>query len=155
MATSRTRLTDQTRNEEMQRLAADLFEVAGAMRRDGEAIARTAGQTQARWQVMWTAARGDRSVPAIARRLGVTRQSVQPVADELVNSGLARYTPNPDHRRSPLLALTEQGTKIVDALDQTAGRRNLQLTRELGDARVDELRSLLDHLRRALETPHS
>ncbi len=139
----------------MQRLAADLFEVAGAMRRDGEAIARTAGQTQVRWQVMWTAAHGERSVPAIARRLGVTRQSVQPVADDLVNSGLARYAPNPDHRRSPLLVLTDPGAKVVEELDQTAGRRNLQLTRELGDARVRELRALLDHLRRALETPHS
>lgn len=139
----------------MQRLAADLFEVAGAMRRDGEAIARTVGQTQARWQVMWTAARAERSVPVIARRLGITRQSVQRVADELVDSGLARYTPNPDHRRSPLLVLTEPGAKIIEALDQTAGRRNLQLTHEIGDARVGELRALLDHLRRALETPHT
>jgi DNA-binding MarR family transcriptional regulator len=155
VGTSRKQLTDQASNEQMQRLAADLFEVAGAMRRDGEAIARTVGQTQARWQVMWTAAHRERSVPAIARRLGITRQSVQPVADELVNSGLARYAPNPDHRRSPLLVLTEQGTKIVDALNETAARRNLQVSRELGDARVGELRALLDLLRRALEIPHS
>jgi DNA-binding MarR family transcriptional regulator len=144
-------MTDAETNVEVQRLAADLFEVAGAMRRDGEAIARSAGQTQARWQVMWLAATGGLTVPAIARRLGITRQSVQRVADELVGEGLAAFTTNPDHRRSMLLELTELGRSVLGELNEAAGKRNVALGRELGDADLRQLRELLDRLRRALD----
>jgi DNA-binding MarR family transcriptional regulator len=142
---------DAERNTQVQRLAADLFEVAGAMRRDGEAIARTAGQTQARWQVMWIASTGQLTVPSIARRLGITRQSVQPVADELAREGLASFQPNPDHSRSPLLVLTSRGAEILDRLNQTAGRKNVELARQLGDRGVHELRALLDQVHRILQ----
>ena len=145
---------DAQRNVQMQRLAADLFEVAGAMRRDGDAIARTAGQTQARWQVLWIAATGQLTVPSIARRLGTSRQNVQQIAHDLVNDGLATYQPNPDHSRSPLLVLTGHGAATLDQLNQTASRRNLQLSRQLGDADLRRLRTLLDQLRQALTTPH-
>ena len=138
----------------MQRLAADLFEVAGAMRRDGEAVARTVGQTQARWQVMWIAATGQLTVPSIARRLGTSRQNVQRIADEIVKDGLATFEPNPDHQRSPLLLLTSRGTVILDRLNETAAQRNLLLTEKLGDAGVRRLRALLDQIRSALETSH-
>jgi DNA-binding MarR family transcriptional regulator len=144
---------DERANVEMQRLAADLFEVAGGMRRDGEAIARTAGQTQVRWQVLWIAASGQLTVPSIARRLGTSRQNVQRIAHEIVADGLATFESNPDHSRSPLLVLTRRGSATLDRLNQTARRRNLELTRELGDAQVRRLRALLDRLRRALQTP--
>lgn len=144
-------MDDQERNLEMQRLAADLFEVAGAMRRDGEAIARTAGQTQSRWQVMWVAAAGTLTVPSIARRLGVTRQTVQRVADEIVDGGLATFEANPDHSRSPLLVLTSEGAAILERLNETTGRRNVELTEGLGDDGVRRLRALLGQLRLALE----
>jgi DNA-binding MarR family transcriptional regulator len=146
-------MNDQERNVEIQRLAADLFEVAGAMRRDGEAIARRSGQTQARWQVMWTAATGALTVPTIARRLGVTRQNVQRIANDLVADRLASLDANPDHRRSPLLRLTPHGREILDEINRAAARRNLQTAAELGDDGTRRLRELLDHLRRALRTP--
>jgi DNA-binding MarR family transcriptional regulator len=142
---------DTERNTQVQRLAADLFEVSGAMRRDGEAIARQAGQTQARWQVMWIASTGQLTVPSIARRLGITRQSVQPVADELVKEALASFQPNPDHSRSPLLVLTSRGAAILDQLNQTAARKNVELARQLGDRGIQQLRTLLDQARRILQ----
>ncbi len=39
---------------EMEQLFAELFEAAGAGRRLGEGIAALSGQTQARWQTLWT-----------------------------------------------------------------------------------------------------
>jgi DNA-binding MarR family transcriptional regulator len=146
-------VNDEERNLEIQRLAAELFEVAGAMRRDGEAIARHAGQTQARWQVMWIAAAGGLTVPAIARRLGVTRQNVQRIANDLVADRLATLDANPDHRRSRLLQLTPRGRQVLDQINRAAARRNSQTAAELGDDGARRLRELLDHLRRALRTP--
>ena len=84
-------------------LVADIFEAAGALRRDGEGIASSAGQTQARWQLLSVVAAGDWTVPMAADRLGTSRQAVQRIANELVNDGLAAFIDNPRHRRSPFL----------------------------------------------------
>jgi DNA-binding MarR family transcriptional regulator len=48
-------------------------------------------------------------VAEIGRRMGMTRQGVQRVADQLVARGLAEYRPNPAHRRAKLLVCTEAG----------------------------------------------
>jgi DNA-binding MarR family transcriptional regulator len=87
-------------------IVADVYRLAGRFRDNGEAIARTVGQTQARWQVMSAASAEPHTVPQIARVLGVTRQNVQRIADLLVAEGLAQYEDNPDHRASLHLVLT-------------------------------------------------
>ncbi len=90
-------------------IVADIYELAGRLRDDGEAIARTVGQTQARWQVMSAASADPRTVPQIARRLGVSRQNVQRIADLLVAENWASFEPNPDHKGSPYLVLNARG----------------------------------------------
>src|SRR5215471_17373600 len=90
-------------------IVADVYELAGGFRRVGERIAQTVGQTQARWQVLSAASDIPRTVPQIARRLGVSRQNVRQIADALVCASLARFVDNPDHRRSPHLVLTGEG----------------------------------------------
>jgi DNA-binding MarR family transcriptional regulator len=139
-------VNEEERNVEMQRLAADLFQAASAMRRDGEAIARQAGQTQARWQVMWIAATGRHTVPAIGRRLGITRQSAQRTATELVRDGVAEFKPNLDHATSPLLLLTPHGTAILEQINSTSAQRHLQVVALLGDTAVRQLRRRLGQL---------
>jgi DNA-binding MarR family transcriptional regulator len=138
------------RNVEMQHLVAEVFELAGALRRDGEATAKRAGQTQARWQVMWIATTGRLSVAMIARRLGLARQSVQRVADEIVAEGLATFEPNPDHQRSPLLILTSDGQAVLDTINQQGRQRNLHNANILGEDGITELRRLLTRYRDAL-----
>ena len=143
-------MDDDQRDMEMQRLVADLFEIAGALRRDGEATARAAGQTQARWQVMWIAAAGHLSVAMIARRLGLARQSVQRTADVIVAENLATYEPNPDHQRSPLLILTARGREALQQINDTGRARNLQQAAVLGDDGFTRLRQLLGRYRHGL-----
>lgn len=143
-------MDDEERSLEMQHLVADVFELAAALRRDGETIAKLAGQTQARWQVMWTAASGRLSVAMIARRLGITRQSVQRVADAIVAEGLASFEPNPDHQRSPLLILTPAGQKVLDTINRRSRQSHLQQTTTLGEDGIAELRRLLRRYRDAL-----
>ena len=83
-----------------------------------EQMARRAGATRASWRVLAAVAERERTVPQLARRLGVKRQSVQRLADQLVESGRARYDANPDHRRSPLLMVTESGEAALKTLDR-------------------------------------
>jgi DNA-binding MarR family transcriptional regulator len=146
---------EEARNVEMQHLVAEVFELAGALRRDGDAIAKLAGQTQARWQVMWIAATGRLSVAMIARRLGLTRQSVQRVADAIVADDLATFEPNPDHQRSPQLILTSAGQHALEQINDAGRIRNLSNAAILGEDGIRQLRELLDRYRHALDPPAS
>ena len=92
-----------------------LFEANRLMREAGERIASAAGQTHARRMVLQAAA-DDATVPDIARRLGLQRQGVQRIADELVTEGLGRYDDNPRHRVSKLFVVTDRGRAALTAI---------------------------------------
>ena len=55
-------------------------------------------------------------VAGIAREMGISRQSVQRIADLLVERGLAEYLPNPAHRRAKLVRPTEEGWAAIGRL---------------------------------------
>lgn len=82
-----------------------------------ESIARLEKQSRARWEVLMAIGSG-RTVPQIARRMGMARQSVQRLADLLAEARLVRFEANPDHRRSPLLRTTEEGSRLRERLER-------------------------------------
>jgi DNA-binding MarR family transcriptional regulator len=127
-------------------IIADIFELAGRFRDNGEAIARTVGQTQARWQVMSAASAEPRTVPQIARRLGVSRQNVQRIADLLVAEDWAAFAPNPDHRASPYLVLSKRGQAALARLTKAAGAYHAQLVRGLAGTDIKSIHRLLRQL---------
>ena len=131
-------------------IIADLYELAGLCRRNGEAVARGVGQTQARWQVLSAASDAPKTVPQIARRLGVTRQNVQRIADLLVAERLAQYAANPDHAGSPHLVLAEQGRRTLARLTRAARSLHEALAARLGDVDLERLRRELHSVRAAL-----
>jgi DNA-binding MarR family transcriptional regulator len=108
------------RAEEVDRLVADVLECAGALRRYGDALTRPLGQTEVRWAVLSVLSGGARTVPQVARRLGVTRQSVQRVANLLAAEGLIESDANPDNARSPLFRLSERGEEVLTAITRAA-----------------------------------
>lgn len=105
-------------------LIADVYELAGQSRRTSEVLARELEQTAARWHLLSVVSDGPRTVASAARRLGLTRQSVQRVAGDLISAGSLAAVPNPDHQRSPLLQLTAPGRAQLRALtgDSAADR---------------------------------
>ena len=44
--------------------------------------------------------------------MGLTRQSVQRIADQLVADALLEYQDNPHHKRAPLVVMTARGQKV-------------------------------------------
>ena len=97
-------------------LIADVYELAGRSRSTSEAVAAERGQTAARWHAMSVLFDGRRTVPEIADRLGLARQSVQRVVDELERESLVRFVDNPAHRRSRHVELTAAGRRVADEL---------------------------------------
>jgi DNA-binding MarR family transcriptional regulator len=81
----------------------------------GDALTQPSGQSTARWQVLAAVVEQPLTVAQIARRLGLTRQGVQRVADLLAHEHSVRYQDNPAHRRARLLVLTTAGrTALLD-----------------------------------------
>lgn len=85
------------------------FRLNGRLIEVAQDLAAAGDLTAAWWQVLGGVLDQPRSVAEIGRRMGMTRQGVQRVADLLVTNGLAEYQPNPAHRRAKLLACTEAG----------------------------------------------
>jgi DNA-binding MarR family transcriptional regulator len=131
---------------EVSLLSADLYEAAGAVRQVGEAVAGKVGQTQARWQVLSVLSSSGWTVPQAARRLGVTRQSVQRVVDLLIADGLVELRPNPDHARSPIAQLTPLGVDTLDRIREAAGPWHAAVAARLSLADLRRARSALQEL---------
>jgi DNA-binding MarR family transcriptional regulator len=95
------------------------FRLNGQFLAAAETLAKPVGLTAAWWQVLGAVESGPLPVSGIARKMGLTRQSVQRIADLLVDKGLARYRPNPAHRRAKLLELTAAGQAAMNRLAAT------------------------------------
>jgi DNA-binding MarR family transcriptional regulator len=112
----------------------------------GEALAKRAGQTLARWLVLETVEPGPATVAEIARRLGLARQGVQRLADLLVDDGLARYEDNPRHRRAKLLRITTNGLRTLRRIQAAQREWAERLGAEIGLEELERASALLDHM---------
>lgn len=131
-------------------LIADVAELVGLSRRSSDEMARALGQSVARWHLMSVLSDGPRSVASASRRLGLARQSVQRVANDLVEGGLAVSTVDPTDARAPLIGLTEDGARLVAKLYGRSETERAELveragvtTEELESARTT-IRALID-----------
>ena len=73
-----------------------IFRANGLLLAAGDALAGSHGLTAARWQVLGAIALAGRplTVPQIARRMGLQRQSVHASVNRLVEDGLLTKAPN-------------------------------------------------------------
>ena len=122
------------------RLNARLMEVAQELAAEGDL-------TAAWWQVLGGVLDEPRTVPDIGRRMGMTRQGVQRVADLLVERGLAEYRSNPAHRRAKLLACTQAGYWAIRRITLVQHPWSNRIGAEVG---ADELRAALTTIQRLL-----
>jgi DNA-binding MarR family transcriptional regulator len=85
------------------------FQLDGRLMEVARQLAQAGGVTATEWRVLGGVLGEPHSVAEIGRLMGMTRQGVQRVADQLVTRGLAEYRPNPAHRRAKLLVCTDAG----------------------------------------------
>jgi DNA-binding MarR family transcriptional regulator len=96
------------------------FRANGLFLAAGDVLASAEGLTAARWQVLGAVALAGRplTVPQIARRMGLTRQAVQASVNRLIGEALVEAAENPDHRRSPIIRMTELGGERYAAIQR-------------------------------------
>jgi DNA-binding MarR family transcriptional regulator len=130
-----------------------IFRANGLLLASGDVLSASEGLTSARWQVMGAIALTERplTVPQIARRMGITRQSVHATVKRLAADGLAELAPNVDHRRSQLVRLTELGKRRYAALDRRQAEWVNRLARGIGRAELEATAQVLAELSAWLE----
>ncbi len=135
----------------------EVFRFNGQLLAMGDRLVAPLGLTSARWQVLGAVALAPQPGPIahVARAMGLTRQNVRRIVGDLAREGLLAFAPNPNHRRAPLVVLTEGGrtayafasalwapraVALADGIDPAALATTLATLRALRD-RLGAVRS--------------
>ncbi|WP_411135484.1 MarR family winged helix-turn-helix transcriptional regulator [Streptomyces sp. C10] len=88
---------------------------------------------------------GPRTVPQLARTMGLDRQPVQRWVNHAAELGLVVTAPNPAHRRSSLIRLTTEGTAAIRGIQRFEAT---ELRQRLADLPAEDVRTALHVLDR-------
>lgn len=122
-------------------------EVRDMGRRTGHVSASGAGT----WGLLNSIARrGPQTVPALARERPVSRQYMQQVVNEAVADGWVRLAPNPRHKRSSLVELTEAGRSRYDDLTRSLAAIATDLSRGMDAADLERAAAVIAEAKRRL-----
>ena len=83
---------------------------------------------------------------AIAAALGISKQAVQQLIDELEAEGVVSRVPNPDDARGKLVVLTTRGAEAIRAGNRVKQRIEQSYRARLGEARFNGFMDVLDKL---------
>lgn len=131
-------------------LVAHVFRLNGLLTAAGDAMAEPAGQTSARWRVLGAIEAAPLTVPQVARAWWLSRQSVQRVADVLVEEGFAVYEDNPGHRRSKLLRITSRGRSALRTIRRAQRVWADEIGGEIGETDLRTANAILARVVEAL-----
>jgi DNA-binding MarR family transcriptional regulator len=134
-------------------LVLETFRLNGRLLASGDALVADLGLTSARWQVLGAAALSPvpLSVAQIARNMGLTRQAVQRLANEMEADGLLRFAPNPHHQRAKLVVLTATGKSAFAAAMKRQAAWASELGAGLDERRIATATATLRGMRQRLE----
>ncbi len=112
--------TQTRKSQALTDLILETFSLNGALLAAGDELVRDIGLTSARWQVLGAIALEQRplTVAQIARRMGLSRQAVQRVVNELEVAGVLEFSDNPDHKRARLVSMTNKGERAYAKADE-------------------------------------
>ncbi len=143
---------DARRHEAATTLVIEVFRLNGELLAAGDALVADLGLSSARWQVLGGIALSPVPLPVahLARNMGLTRQGVQRLVDEMRADGLLALSANPHHRRAMLVAMTGAGEAAYRA---ALARQRVwadALAAGLSPAGIEAAAGLLRELRRRL-----
>ncbi len=104
------------------------------LRAVGDRLHADLGVTTAMRGVMESLAKGGpMTVPQMARQRPVSRQHIQMLVNQLAEAGLCASRPNPGHKRSVLIELTEDGKRVFEEIRRREAAAIADLFAELGE----------------------
>lgn len=139
--------------EAMTALILDIFRLNGRLLIAGDRLVSELGLTSARWQILGSIAnqKEAHTVAWHARSMGVHRQGIQRIANELKNDDIIDLLPNPHHKRAPLIALSKKGQQLYDAAIALQTPWVNTLSKDLKLADITIAKNLFEELKTRLE----
>jgi DNA-binding MarR family transcriptional regulator len=134
-------------------LILEVFRLNGRLLAAGDKLVAPFGLTSARWQVLGAVATSPtaETVARLARNMGVYRQGVQRIVNELASEGFVELLDNPHHRRAKLVVLTKLGSDAFESVDRLQKPWADALSRGLEVAALEAACETLRELRERLE----
>ena len=138
-------------SDELSELLIEVFRVNGLALSAGDVLAKPAGLSSARWQILGVVDHAPTPVSDIARTMGLARQSVQQTADALENEGFVQSKTNPDHARAKLISITPKGRKALRQVERRHASWVKNLASQLDERAVTKTLKTLRQLAEALQ----
>lgn len=91
------------------------------------------------------------NVTSLASRIGVTKQAVSQMLDELESRGYVERTVDPANRRAAIVTFTEAGVRLLHDAYQIKQEIEAEYIAVLGEDGFNQLRSLLFRLLESIE----
>jgi DNA-binding MarR family transcriptional regulator len=134
-------------------LIVETFRLNGRLLASGDALVADVGLTSARWQVLGAMALSPVPLPVahIARNMGLARQTVQRLANDLERAGFVRFAANPHHQRAKLVLLTARGQAAYAAAMERQKPWARCLTQGMSAQQLDAATAVLKALRQRLD----
>ncbi|MDX2203503.1 MAG: MarR family winged helix-turn-helix transcriptional regulator [Hyphomicrobiaceae bacterium] len=134
-------------------LILETFRLNGRLLLAGDRLVASVGLSSARWQVMGAIhfAHAPQPVSWLARSMGLNRQGVQRIVNELEAEGFVEFRPNPHHRRAHLVLLTRKGEAAYAAAQRLQTPWVNALAKGLRAEEIKAVLGVLETLRARLE----
>ncbi len=109
-----------TKGELLTEIILETFRLNGVLLDAGNEMTKPFGLTSARWQVMGAIDHEGHpmTVAQIARRMGLSRQGVQRIVNDLVGLGMIELESNLDHKRASLVVLSRKGRDAITGINE-------------------------------------
>ena len=111
---------DKPLSQSLGRMIFEVFRLNGRLLAAGDDLVSGLGLSSARWQVLWAIdmERAPEPVAHLARAMGLNRQGVQRIVNELEGEGLVAFRDNPNHLRAKLVEMTDKGREAYAEADR-------------------------------------
>ena len=130
-----------------------VFRLNGRFLAAGDRLVGEFGLTSARWQVLGAIALSPtpETVARHARNMGLQRQGVNRIVNELASEGFLEYRDNPHHRSAKLIVLTAKGNRALSASMRVQAPWINQLGNGLDAKAIKAAHKVLKELQQRLE----
>ena len=132
-------------------LILETFRLNGTLIEAGDKLISDLDLTSARWQVLGSLVDGPITVAEIGRRMGLSRQNVQRIANRLKQDGFVDTSTNPAHRRAKLYFLTDQGMESIAEITRRQEKWANHLSKDIEITKLKQSVTMMINCRRRVQ----
>ena len=141
------RIESPTREEQLQKIVALSGELNCRYIAIREKYCRAFRLTLSQYKVLSFLMDRTATVPQIARRIGLSTQSVQRTVDQLERLGLCSPMDNPDHAWSHLVAASDMAQRAVRFIQMMEGEALTETLNVVSQSEIDSVLSILGKIK--------